>query len=204
MCRRDIGSDDGADVLAVRLRAGDPAALAELAERWGPRLYRYLVWLTSDGEIARDLVQETLVRVLKALLGGSGPDRLEPWLFRIATNLARDDYRSAYRQRVTLCEAIDGEGEPGSGRNPESVVIERALAAGRQEAVVRAVRSLAPELREVIILRFCEDQPVRAIASIIGIPEGTVKSRLYRAYRALERDLASWGPAGGEGSRVDG
>lgn len=76
------------------------------------------------------------------------------------------------------------------------------LAAGqsgeRRLAVRRAVHELDPELREVVALRFGEDLPLKTIAAILGIPEGTVKSRLYRAYRALEQRLAPWRPGGEE------
>jgi RNA polymerase sigma-70 factor (ECF subfamily) len=185
--------------LPARLQAGDRAAPAELAAGWGPRLYRYLLRFTRDPETARDLAQETLVRALRAMLGGTRPDDLAPWLYRIATNLARDDYRSAYRRRVTLCDALDPpEGQP-AGHSAERLVLQAMAATERQEAVRRAVQALPPDLHEVIVLRFAEGQPVKTIAAILGIPEGTVKSRLYRAYRTLERALEPWRPGGEEG-----
>jgi RNA polymerase sigma-70 factor (ECF subfamily) len=176
----------------VRLRAGDPTAPAELAETWGPLLYRYLIRLLADQETARDLTQETLMRACQAMRRGTLPNHLSAWLYRIATNLARDDQRSAYRHRVTLCDTVDGpDGRAGAG-DPAEIVAETAVAAQRREAVSRAVRGLAPELREVIVLRFAHDLPVKTIAEIAGIPEGTAKSRLFRAYRILERELAAW------------
>jgi RNA polymerase sigma-70 factor (ECF subfamily) len=185
--------------LSARLHGGDLTALGDLAEAWGPRLYSYLVRLTADPELARDLVQDTLVRALKALLGGARPDDLRAWLLRIATNLARDDRKSAYRQRVALYDALDPPEGAAFEPSAERCALDAALVAGREKAVQRALRTLAPELREVIVLRFGEDLPVRTIAAVVGIPEGTVKSRLYRAYRALEESLADWWATGEEG-----
>ncbi len=186
--------------LPARLRSGDPATLAELAEAWGPRLYRYLARLTPDPETARDLAQETLVRALKAMLGGARPDDVLAWLYRIATNLARDEHKSAYRRRVELYDALEPPAVAMSDDNPERIVLDAGQAVARQVAVRRAVAELDGQLREVIILRFVEELPVKAIAVIQGIPEGTAKSRLYRAYRALEARLGAWRPDGEEGS----
>src|SRR5690606_38061954 len=137
--------------------AGDRGAFAELAESWGPRLYRYLLRLGLDPETARDFTQETLVRALQAILRGRAPERPVPWLYRIATNLARDDARSAYRQRVGLHATIDdsagpfmwSDGAAGYAADPADVVARRSLARDRRAAVRRALLELSPELREV-------------------------------------------------------
>ena len=70
---------DGADDLTVRLCAGDPAALDEMAASCGPRLYRYLARLAPDAEMARDMTQECLLRAVKALWAGAHPECLLPW-----------------------------------------------------------------------------------------------------------------------------
>ena len=145
------------------------------------------------------MTQETLVRALRAFQSGAVPDDLQAWLFRVATNVARDEHKSAYRQRVTLFDSPDVPCGHGAQPSPEQGLLEAAITADRQRAVQRALQSLAPELREVVVLRFCEDLPVKAIAGIVGIPEGTVKSRLYRAYRMLEESLAAWRPGAEEG-----
>lgn len=194
--------------LVARLRTGDRGAFAELAETWGPRLYRYLMRLGLDPETALDFTQETLVRALQAILGGRAPDRPVPWLYRIATNLARDDARSAYRQRVGLHGTIDDnagrfiwdDGAAGCAADPADVVTRQSLDRDRRAAVRRALLELSPELREVVVLRVFEERPVSDVAAILGVPAGTVKSRLHRALRALRAALegAGAGP-GGEG-----
>lgn len=176
-------------------RAVDPAALALV---WGPRLYRYFLRLGAASEEAQDLTQETLLRAVRHLRTGPPPGDLAAWLFAVAANLLRDDRRSAYRRRVLVGDPpeLSAEAaEPG----PALAVEARAANEHRRAALGAALRSLAPDLREIVVLRFWEEQPVRAIAEIIGIPEGTVKSRLYRAYRQLERVLADWRPGGRAG-----
>ncbi|HEY8394506.1 MAG TPA: RNA polymerase sigma factor [Thermaerobacter sp.] len=194
--------------LLTRLRAGDRGAFAELAESWGPRLYRYLVRLGLDPETARDFTQETLVRALQAILRGRVPDRPVPWLYRIATNLVRDDARSAYRQRVGLHATIDdsaglligSDGAAPYAADPADVVTGQSLARDRRAAVRRALAALSPELREVVVLRVFEERPVSDVAAILGVPAGTVKSRLHRALRALRAALeAAAAEPGGEG-----
>lgn len=198
----EVGAADSTDHLAVHLHTDDPLALNELVETGGPRLFRYLARLTADEETARDITQESLLRAIRSLQAGTYPEHLLPWLFHIATNLARDDYRSAYRQRVLLYDDL----EPIAGaasNDTERIVLAGLGAAERSAAVSQAMRRLPIELRQVIHLRFVEDLPVKEIATIVGIPEGTAKSRLFRAYRLLERALAAWKP-GDEGGGVRG
>lgn len=172
------------DELVAGLSAGDPEALTRLATCWGPRIYRYLAGRLEDRELVRDLTQETLTRAVGAIRRGTRPQDLTPWLFRIATNLLRDEYRSGYRNRVVLGEVPELAG----GDSTEQAV----LAHLRREAVRREVMALPPDMQEVLSLRFYEGFSVAEVAGILGIPAGTVKSRLYRAYRRLEAQLAPW------------
>lgn len=172
------------DGLLAGLSAGDPAALTRLAECWGPRIYRYLAGRLEDRELVRDLTQETLTRAVSAIRRGNRPQDLTPWLFRIATNLLRDEYRSGYRNRVVLTAVP----ELPDVDSTEQAVLEQL----RREAVRREVLALPPDMQEVLSLRFYEGFSVAEVAGILGIPAGTVKSRLYRAYRRLEAQLAPW------------
>jgi len=169
-----------------RLVAGDRSALARLARDWGPRLFRYIARYLDDAHVCQDLTQETLLRAVNAIMKGTRPGDLEAWLYRIATNLVRDEYRSAYHNRVAVSGLTVQSG--ADVHSPEELVI----AQSRQRAVQRALTALPADLREVVNLRYYENLPVRKIAEILGIPEGTVKSRLYRAYRRLEQELVVW------------
>ena len=191
------GSSWAEPAFLARLRAGDEQALHALAAEWGPRLYRYGLRLGADAEQAQDLTQEALVRVLRAVRAGRGPERIAPWLYRIMTNLVRDEARSSYRQRVDLAPAVEeGAGRwlaGGSGTlaaDPAEVVAGRSEARQRREALHQALRALPPALREVVVLRILEERPVAEVAAILEVPEGTVKSRLHRALKALRQALA--------------
>lgn len=182
--------------LTASLAAGDTTSLVHLAEAWGPRIYCYLARRLADRELVRDLTQETLARAVDAIRRGTRPRELRAWLFRIATNLLRDELRSGYRNRVVLAEVPERAG----GEDTE----QRALDQIRQEAVRQAVLALPPDLQEVLTLRFYEGFSVQEVAAITGLPVGTVKSRLYRAYRRLEQQLAPWRQPPRQGGSADG
>lgn len=199
------GQGDGPPeaALLAGLRAGEPAALQRLAEEWAPRLYRYAVRLGADPEGARDLVQEVLVRALRSFRSGRVPHRLGPWLYTILTNLLRDEARSAYRQRVDLAgSALEGpapwspalpapaETAAGTlGADPAEVVARRDEGADQARRLRAALMALPLPWRQVVVLRVLEELPVAEVAAVLGVAEGTVKSRLHRALKALRQAL---------------
>ncbi|MDI3316596.1 MAG: RNA polymerase sigma factor [Bacillota bacterium] len=137
---------------------------------------------------AEELAQEALARALAVLGSERAPRNLAPWLYRVASNLLRDEWRSAYRRKETPVDTVPPV--PGDVEtDPEAVLLDRERRARRRRAVRAALAGLPPDLLEVVVLRFYRGWPVRAIAEQLGLPEGTVKSRLYRAYRRLESDL---------------
>jgi RNA polymerase sigma-70 factor, ECF subfamily len=172
--------------LVARLAAGDQAALEELLRRWDRPLHAFVARQTGGMEV-EDLRQETWLRVLRAA------DRFQPdktfstWLFAIALNLCRDWYRR----------------RPASPM--ESEAVERALQAGdgdppAPEDALEARRLLAqlPEsLRSAVTLRYYHDMSEEQMAEVLGIPRGTVKSRLHHAVRRLMQLCRVRGPAGG-------
>lgn len=174
--------------LAPAVSAGDQAALAELIARHHTPLLGYLSRLVEgDRPLAEDLTQETFLRALRH--GAYPANRpFKPWLYTIATNLARDYFKSAaVRQRShsgeeegALLETCDGA--PG----PEA----RALAAERGDEVQAALAQLSAEHRVVIVLRFYQGFTLQEIAETLRIPLGTVKSRLSLALRRLRAVLA--------------
>lgn len=182
------------------LRAGDRKALTRFAEVWGPRIYRYVARRVASPETAADLTQESLLRALEAIRKGSEPRDLAAWLYRIATNLLRDEYRRAGRTRNLLAAWPEAGGDGAAGpwgeplglSGPGDVLPQAVIDQMRREAVRRAIRNLPLPLQEVLVLRYYEALSVEQIAEVVGIPQGTVKSRLYRAYRRLEQELAPW------------
>ena len=174
--------------LMAAVMAGDHVALATLVTRHHGQLLGYLYRLVGgDRPLAEDLVQETLLHVLRQRTCQS--DRpFKPWLYTIATNLARDYFKSAaVRQRwrggdeeEALLQLYD------SAPGPE----ERALVAEQGSEVRAALAQLREEFRIVLLLRFYQGFSLQEIAETLQIPLGTVKSRLSVGVHRLHTLLA--------------
>ena len=168
----------------VCVQAGDPQALAALIDRWRGPLYAFLWRRAGDG--ADDLFQESWIRVARARDRFDRSRRFSTWLFQIANNLCRDRWRRLDARRRAL-DSFEEETRV-SGRD----VAEPALPADTRLA--RRLEALPERLREVLVLRYYQDQSEAEIAEILGIPRGTVKSRLHAAVRAA-RELLKRGRA---------
>jgi RNA polymerase sigma-70 factor, ECF subfamily len=162
--------------LIVAVMAGDQVALAALVTRHHTLLLGYLYRLVGgDRQLAEDLVQETLLHVLRQrTYQATRP--FKPWLYTIATNLARDHFKSAAARQgwrsgdeeQALLQLHD------SAAGPE----ESALAAEQGGEVRAALAQLSEEYRLVLLLRFYQGFSLQEIAETLHIPLGTVKSRL--------------------------
>ena len=175
------------EALYRRVMAGDQSALSELVARYQGPLRQFLYRQTGDRMRADDLVQEAFTRLLTHR--GAPPDRFRAWVYTIAANLARDDFRSAYHRRERadpfdsggLAETI--EGMPA---HPLDDALERDE--DRQQ-VLHALQQLSSDHRTVVILRFYHELPLEEIAAITDVPLGTVKSRLFYALKGLKFHL---------------
>jgi RNA polymerase sigma-70 factor, ECF subfamily len=170
--------------LAQQLQQGDRAALSVLVERHYDPLLGYLYRMTrGDRSLAQDLAQETFLRVLRGISGYVSPRPFKPWLYAIATNLARSHYTSADLRRT------DNSGEEddySSEDAPDAALLEAAEA----QAVIRALDGLPVAQREVIVLYFYQSLSLKAIADTLDIPLGTVKSRLSIGVGRLRSHMA--------------
>jgi RNA polymerase sigma-70 factor, ECF subfamily len=172
--------------LLAAVLAGEMEALAALVMRYQGPLTGYLDRLVGpDWALAQDLAQETFLRVLgQHTCRGDRP--FKPWLYAIATNLARDHFKSAAVQRST---AFDDQLEAGLvdwSAGPE----DQALASERAASIAEALAALSAEYRATVILRFFNGLSLQEIADTLSIPLGTVKSRLSVGLRRL-RDVMS-------------
>jgi RNA polymerase sigma-70 factor (ECF subfamily) len=148
-------------------------------------------WLTHNDQDARDIVQDAYLRAFRFFDGFRGNDA-RPWLLSIVRNSFYTWYEQN-RAHGTRTEVFDEmiHGQPLNGQtpslDPEALLIRRE----RNARVAYALRQLRIEYREVIVLRELEDLSYREIASIVGIPIGTVMSRLGRARKQLAALLAA-------------
>ncbi|MCK6481715.1 MAG: sigma-70 family RNA polymerase sigma factor [Planctomycetaceae bacterium] len=179
----------------LRARAGDAGAYAELYDRWSGPLLRYFFHLSHDREASEDLLQETFLRVWRAAPRYEPRARFSTYLFQCGKNLWINERAKVLRRplKVSLDAPLDGEEDgptrvdgidSGAPLPPEEVV---RAETGRR--IREAVEGLSDKLREVFVLAGFQELPYRDVAEILGIPEGTVKSRMWAAVRQLRERL---------------
>lgn len=161
----------------------DKAAFAELFQFYAPRLKSYLLRLGADASLAEDLAQEAMLSVWrKAKLFDPAKAGVGTWIFAIARNLRIDAIRRERRPELDPEDpALVGEPEP-----PADLTVEL----GQHGARVRAALHRLPEKQaEIVRLSFFAEKPHAVIAEELGLPLGTVKSRLRLAYGRLKDEL---------------
>lgn len=184
--------DSDAQLVELCLQ-GHPSAWAQLVQRHSTRLYQLFYRFTGNRQQAEDLTQDVFLRVFQSLASYRPAEgSFKTWITTIGRNLLTDSYRKGHWDRQT--SSLDEEGigvtkHPATGPSPES-------AAGSQELGTRieeALRTLRPELREAVILRDLQELDYREIQHVLGVPEGTVKSRINRGRIELARALERMG-----------
>ena len=172
-------------------QAGSSEALDGLARRWTPRLLRYAARVlggSDSAEAARDVVQETWIGAIRGLRGLRDPAQFPPWIYGIATRKCADAIRANTRRRRLNAQEAAGE----SFRPVQNPTTEQQI------DLTTAIRELPPIHRAVVHLFYCEELSVEEVASVLGIPAGTVKSRLHHARDALKRQLTAAAPSRNE------
>ena len=160
-----------------RVQRGELQAFELLFDRFRGRLFGFLVRRCGDGSVAEDLLQETWLRVVRSRDRFDPRRRFSTWLFQIANNLCRDRGRRLEverRGKRKLTEALLAD-TPASRTSPVDARLDMSGQLAR----------LSDRLREVVVLRYFHDLSEREIATIVGIPPGTVKSRLHQAIRVM-------------------
>lgn len=174
--------------LITRARGGEAEAREELAGRCRRSAYLFALQLVGDSEEAKDLAQETVIRLLGALPRFRPERPLRPWLLTIVRNLVRDRWR---RLKVRRAESLDAPA-PDLSRHlaDPSADPERDV---RRDEVRRAVwaglSKLPNDQREILVLRDFHDLSYAEAAKVLGVPLGTVMSRLHRARARLRQQL---------------
>lgn len=176
--------------LVERCLSGDSNAWEDLVRQHTRRVYGICYRFTGRDTEAQDLTQDVFLRVFRALGSfRSAEGCFTTWLTRLTRNLLIDHYRRTRNQRMT--DSIE-EQLPRVEEGFVSVSRPDSQLAGREasELLQSALGRLSPELRETIILRDLQEMEYREIATVLEIPEGTVKSRLNRGRAELARLLA--------------
>jgi RNA polymerase sigma-70 factor, ECF subfamily len=176
---RVSASDDQADV--ERVLAGDIDAFESIVRRWQSPLINLAYRFCRDRGRAEDLAQESFLRAYRALGQWRKDAAFSTWLFALATNL----YRSELRRIPAGIVSIDDVSEPKDPRAEDGVLEDE----DRNRSIRRAVFTLPPKYREALNLFYFHEMDVPAAARSLGLPEGTVKARLFRGRELLRGKL---------------
>jgi RNA polymerase sigma-70 factor, ECF subfamily len=204
--RKEIGSRVEPDTILVeRCLTGDQAAWSELVRTHTRRIYNLCYRFTGRTQEAEDLTQDVFLRVYRTLGSFQGSQgSFTTWLTSLTRNLLIDHYRKHKKERLDV--SVDDENtadvvEPNvTFTRPDVVLIELESS----QAIQVAIEKLSPDLREAVILRDMQEMEYREISTVLGVPEGTVKSRINRGRAALGQILrrkAASKTAGNPGAR---
>lgn len=185
-----------AALLVRRCVAGDAAAWEEIVQRYNRRIYNICYRFAGSPDDAQDLTQEVFIRMYRTL-NSYDVERgaFMTWVTTLTRNLLVDHFRKTKQDRMT--DSLDanpsdhedamplGDRIPDQGPAPDSGVQSREA----RETVHLALQKLSPELREAVILRDLQDMDYKEIATVLKVPEGTVKSRINRGRAELARLL---------------
>jgi RNA polymerase sigma factor (sigma-70 family) len=158
-------------------------------EQYGRQTYNYAYRLTGNEPDARDLAQEAFIRVFRAWESFREGTSFLSWIYRIVTNLWRDELR---RRKGIFTQPLPEDNQPQerpldhAGHDPIAAMHEAQLSATME----RALGSLTPDQRSVVVLADVQEYSYQDIADIIGCSIGTVRSRLHRARAQLRKSLA--------------
>jgi RNA polymerase sigma factor (sigma-70 family) len=150
---------------------------------YGP-LSGYLERMLQDSGKAEDVVQETFIKLIRQIRENPAPENTRAWLYKVASNLCRDYWRSAsYRSERTALPEVP---ERLDKRPSVAEIYERRET---RKEIIQSLNQLTETQREIVILRFYQDLKLIEIAEVLNLPLGTVKSRLFHALKQLKKQL---------------
>ncbi|MCX7624987.1 MAG: sigma-70 family RNA polymerase sigma factor [Candidatus Sumerlaeaceae bacterium] len=183
--------------LVARCKAGDKMAFDELISTHQERVFNVAYRLMGNYDEALDLTQEVFLNCFRKIANFKGDSALSTWLYRITVNTAKNRWKYQQSRGVNRTDSLDSPPEGVDAKAltdfPSPAPGPSEVASGRETLgqFEQCLQKLAPEYREVIVLRYIEELPYEEIAEILRISLGTVKSRIHRAraeLRALMRD----------------
>jgi RNA polymerase sigma-70 factor (ECF subfamily) len=181
------------EALAARFQQGDALAFEELVARYHRPVYHFAYRLLGRAEDADDATQDVFIQVYGALPRARLDLPLRPWLYRIARNRCLDLLKRKRAVPFSALAAAEDEAAAPEVPDADPLPDELAERADLQRLLGAAVEALAPAYREVVALRYAGDLAFGEIATVLGMPENSVKTRFQRAKAMLRvalRDLA--------------
>jgi RNA polymerase sigma-70 factor (ECF subfamily) len=171
-----------------RLQRGETEAFAVLLERHQKAIFNLLYRMLGDYDDAAEVSQETFLSAYRSIKSFRGDSSFSTWLYRIAVNHANTRRKNValWQQRTARIDAMEPASDGGS--DPADALERKEM----RERVQAALNGLEAQDATIILLRDLQDVPYEAVADILEVPIGTVKSRLHRARRALRARLAPY------------
>jgi RNA polymerase sigma factor (sigma-70 family) len=186
----DVARDPGEEAraredewLVVRCQLGERPAFDVLVERWHAPLWRYVRQLTPNDDVAQEIAQEVWLRVIRGIRRLRDGAKWRAWLFGIARRVLMDRLRAQYAMPLAAETEIADVPVDDTGVDPE------VLSAALHDELAR----LPFIEREVLTLVYLRELSLGEVADVLGVPLGTVKSRLFRARHLLRRELEARG-----------
>ena len=181
-------------VLVERTRAGETRAFDELVRRYTPRLYSLVYNMTSNHDDTNDLLQEVFAKAYRSINGFRGRSSFYTWIHTIAVNMSINFLKKRNRRRAVSLDDEDSGVQADrdfldATVNASSSPVREADLAELQERLQSALARLSVDHRTVVTLFDIQGMPHAEIARILGISEGTVRSRLFYAHRQLQNFL---------------
>ncbi|TMC23065.1 MAG: RNA polymerase sigma factor [Chloroflexi bacterium] len=182
------------NLLAQQAMNGDQYAFETLVRRYSTPLFNFICHFLGDYDQACDVLQQVFLRLYTTLPRLSVGEPLKPWLFQVARNCCVDEVRRRRRHAIQFSrlEAEEEEGEnqflneiPDMASSPEELVERYDL----QQMLQKAIQSLPPKFRMVVLLRYAAQLSFAEIGRSLSIPEATAKTYFYRAKLLLRKIL---------------
>ena len=166
--------------LMLRLKGGDRQAFDVIVQRYRDRMVSYAFRMVGNAELAQDVAQETFVRVFKSASTFRDDGRLAPWLYRIASNVCLSERTKRAKEALNVdYETLEDTHDSGV------LVDEQVMAAMSTQRLGRAIDQLSPQHKAALTMHVYQGLTYVEIGEALGIPTGTVKSRLFYAIRKL-------------------
>ena len=178
--------------LVERAKSGDTRAFDELVEKYTPRLYGLVYHMTSNREDTDDVLQEVFAKAYRALKRFRGKSTFYTWIYSIATNMTLNVLKKRNRRRTMSLDDVDLAIERDADfieATSKSDPVREAGISELQQRLNMAMQKLSEPHRAVVTMFDIQAMPHAEIAKILGISEGTVRSRLFYAHRQLQAYL---------------
>ena len=187
--------------LIKKAAAGDTAAFGTLVERYQKQVYNLALRMVNNESDAEDLAQEAFLRAWRSLGSFQFTSQFSTWLYRLTSNICIDFLRAQKRRKVvSLTMLRDDEDSQWDLPDESPLPEQQMIAAQERETLAKAFAALDPEFRQILTLRIVNGCSYQQISEILGIAEGTVKSRLSRAREQLRKKMAASGNFSGAGA----